>query len=82
METSVIVSGFGGQGLLFAGTVLARPRWPRSSRSCGSRPTDPRYAAVPSACTVIISNTPFVCLCMTFTRSVILIYKINVHTVG
>ena len=45
MERSTIFAGFGGQGLLFAGTVLAHAAMTEGRRCSGSRPTGRRCAA-------------------------------------
>ena len=46
-ETATILSGFGGQGLLFAGQVLAQAGLELGGTSRGCRRTAPRCAAGP-----------------------------------
>jgi 2-oxoglutarate ferredoxin oxidoreductase subunit gamma len=58
METSIIISGFGGQGALFAGQVLAY-----AAMDCGKNVTwipsyGPEMRGGTAHCTVIISDDP------------------------
>jgi 2-oxoglutarate ferredoxin oxidoreductase subunit gamma len=58
MERSVILAGFGGQGLLFAGTVLARAALDEGREVLWIPSYGPEMRGGTAACTVIISDTP------------------------
>jgi 2-oxoglutarate ferredoxin oxidoreductase subunit gamma len=58
METTVIVSGFGGQGLLFAGTVLARAAMAAGLEVLWIPSYGPEMRGGAAACTVIIADRP------------------------
>ena len=58
METTVIVSGFGGQGLLFAGTVLARAAMAADLEVLWIPSYGPEMRGGAAACTVIIADRP------------------------
>ena len=58
METAVIVSGFGGQGLLFAGTVLARAALADGLEAFWIPSYGPEMRGGSAACTVIVGDRP------------------------
>ena len=47
MHEEIIFSGFGGQGALFAGQLLAYAAWMRACTSPGFHPTGRRCAVAP-----------------------------------
>jgi 2-oxoglutarate ferredoxin oxidoreductase subunit gamma len=57
-ERSVILAGFGGQGLLFAGTVLARAALHEGKEVLWIPSYGPEMRGGTAACTVIISDAP------------------------
>jgi Pyruvate:ferredoxin oxidoreductase and related 2-oxoacid:ferredoxin oxidoreductases, gamma subunit len=58
MEYAVIISGFGGQGLLFAGTVLARAAMAADLEVFWIPTYGPEMRGGSAACTVIIGDRP------------------------
>ena len=58
METTVVVSGFGGQGLLFAGTVLARAAMAADLEVLWIPSYGPEMRGGAAACTVIVADRP------------------------
>ena len=58
MEYAVIVSGFGGQGLLFAGTVLARAAMAQGLEVFWIPTYGPEMRGGAAACTVIVADHP------------------------
>ena len=58
MERTVIISGFGGQGLLFAGTVLARAAMAEGLEVLWIPTYGPEMRGGSAACTVIIADRP------------------------
>lgn len=58
MEHTVIISGFGGQGLLFAGTVLARAAMAEGLEVLWIPTYGPEMRGGSAACTVIIGDRP------------------------
>lgn len=58
MEHAVIISGFGGQGLLFAGTVLARAAMAEGLEVFWIPSYGPEMRGGAAACTVILGDRP------------------------
>lgn len=58
MEFTVIISGFGGQGLLFAGTVLARAAMAEGLEVLWIPSYGPEMRGGSAACTVIVGDHP------------------------
>jgi 2-oxoglutarate ferredoxin oxidoreductase subunit gamma len=58
MERSLILAGFGGQGLLFAGTVLARAALSEGREVLWIPSYGPEMRGGTAACTVIVSDAP------------------------
>ena len=58
MERTVIISGFGGQGLLFAGTVLARAAMAEGLEVLWIPSYGPEMRGGAAACTVIVGDGP------------------------
>ncbi len=58
MERTVIVSGFGGQGILFAGTVLARAAMAEGLEVFWIPSYGPEMRGGAAACTVIVGDEP------------------------
>lgn len=58
MEYTVIISGFGGQGLLFAGTVLARAAMAEGLEVLWIPSYGPEMRGGSAACTVIFGDRP------------------------
>lgn len=58
MERTVILSGFGGQGILFAGTVLARAAMAEGLEVLWIPSYGPEMRGGSAACTVIIADSP------------------------
>ena len=58
MEQSVILAGFGGQGLLFAGTVLARAVLIEDREVLWIPAYGPEMRGGTAACTVIVADEP------------------------
>ena len=58
MERAVVISGFGGQGLLFAGTVLARAAMAEGLEVFWIPAYGPEMRGGSAACTVIVGDHP------------------------
>ena len=58
MGSTVVISGFGGQGLLFAGTVLARAAMAEGLEVLWIPSYGPEMRGGAAACTVIVSDEP------------------------
>jgi 2-oxoglutarate ferredoxin oxidoreductase subunit gamma len=58
MERTVVISGFGGQGLLFAGTVLARAAMADGLEVLWIPSYGPEMRGGAAACTVIVGDEP------------------------
>lgn len=58
MERAVVISGFGGQGLLFAGTVLARAAMAEGLEVFWIPSYGPEMRGGSAACTVIVRDRP------------------------
>ena len=58
MERSVIFAGFGGQGLLFAGQVLARAAMDEDREVLWIPTYGPEMRGGTAACTVIVGDEP------------------------
>ena len=58
MERAVVISGFGGQGLLFAGTVLARAAMAEGLEVFWIPSYGPEMRGGSAACTVIVGDRP------------------------
>ena len=58
MEYSVIFAGFGGQGILFAGTVLAKAAVSRGLEAFWIPSYGPEMRGGTASCTVIVSDRP------------------------
>ncbi len=58
MESSVIIAGFGGQGILFAGTVLAKAAVDEGREAFWIPSYGPEMRGGTASCTVIVSDEP------------------------
>jgi 2-oxoglutarate ferredoxin oxidoreductase subunit gamma len=58
MERSIIIAGFGGQGILFAGKVLARAAMAEGREVFWIPSYGPEMRGGTASCTVIIGDEP------------------------